>query len=72
MTARRRGQSGSTNHCQPRANDDLFSFIAIPLSQLATGPLAAVLGAGRLAVLCGVVYLIAALLPLLSRETRQG
>jgi MFS family permease len=54
------------------AFDDLFSFIAIPLSQLATGPLAAALGAGRLALLCGVTYLIAALLPLLSRETRQG
>ncbi|MEV4283519.1 MFS transporter [Actinoplanes xinjiangensis] len=54
------------------AFDDLFSFIAIPLSQLATGPLAAALGAGRLALLCGAAYLIAALLPLLSRETRQG
>jgi predicted MFS family arabinose efflux permease len=54
------------------AFDDLFSFIAIPLSQLATGPLAAALGARRLVLLCGAAYLIAALLPLLSRETRQG
>ncbi|GIE12489.1 MFS transporter [Paractinoplanes ferrugineus] len=54
------------------AFDDLFSFIAIPLSQLATGPLAAALGAGQLALLCGVAYAIAALVPLLSRETRQG
>jgi MFS family permease len=54
------------------AFDDLFSFIAIPLSQVATAPLAAALGAGRLALLCGVAYLIAALVPLLSRVTRQG
>jgi hypothetical protein len=54
------------------AFDDLFSFLTIPLSQLATGPLAAALGAGTVALLCGVVYVIAALLPLLSRATRQG
>jgi hypothetical protein len=54
------------------AFDDLLSFIAIPLSQLAAGPLAAALGAGPVALLCGVVYLVAALLPLLSRDTRQG
>jgi hypothetical protein len=52
------------------AYDDLFSFIAIPLSQLATGPLAAAVGAARLAVACGVTYVVAALLPLLSREVR--
>ncbi|WP_239166826.1 MFS transporter [Actinoplanes italicus] len=54
------------------AFDDLLSFIAIPLSQLAAGPLAAALGAGRVAGLAGVAYLGAALLPLLSREVRQG
>jgi predicted MFS family arabinose efflux permease len=54
------------------AFDDLFSFITIPLSQLVTGPLAAALGAGTVALLCGVAYVIAALLPLFSRETRQG
>jgi hypothetical protein len=52
--------------------DDLLSFLAIPLSQLAVGPLAAALGAGRVAVLCGVTYLVAALAPLLSRQIRRG
>ncbi|WP_433789231.1 MFS transporter [Actinoplanes sp. CA-252034] len=54
------------------AFDDLFSFVAIPLSQLAVGPLAAAVGAGRVAVLCGVAYLVAALLPLLGEEMRRG
>lgn len=54
------------------AFDDLFSYLAIPLSQLATGPLAATLGAGRLALLCGVTYAVAALLPLISKEIRRG
>ncbi|HEX5995551.1 MAG TPA: MFS transporter [Jiangellales bacterium] len=53
------------------AYDDLFSFIAIPLSQLAVGPLAASVGAPRLAVMCGLGYVAAALLPLLSREVRE-
>ena len=53
------------------AYDDLFSFIAIPLSQLAAGPLAASIGAPRLAVMCGLGYVVAALLPLLSREVRR-
>ena len=52
--------------------DDLFSFAAIPLSQLAVGPLVAAIGASRLALLCGVGYLVASLLPLLSREVRTG
>lgn len=53
------------------AYDDLFSFIAIPLSQLAVGPLTASVGAPRLAVLCGLAYVVAALLPLLNREVRE-
>ncbi|WP_157751463.1 MFS transporter [Actinoplanes derwentensis] len=54
------------------AFDDLFSFIAIPLSQLAAGPLAAALGAGPVALACGVVYVIAALVPLLSTQARRS
>lgn len=54
------------------AYDDLLSFIAIPLSQLAVGPLAASMGASRLAVLCGLGYVVAALLPLLSTEVREA
>ncbi|HWS35713.1 MAG TPA: MFS transporter [Actinoplanes sp.] len=54
------------------AFDDLFSYLAIPLSQLATGPLAATFGAGRVALLCGVTYLVAALVPLFSSQVRRG
>ncbi|AEV81436.1 major facilitator superfamily protein [Actinoplanes sp. SE50] len=52
--------------------DDLFSFIAIPLSQVAMGPLAAAAGAGRVVVVCGVAYVGACLLPFLSPEIRRG
>jgi MFS family permease len=52
------------------AFDDLFSYAAIPLSQLAAGPLAAAIGAHRLALLCGLAYAVAALMPLASREIR--
>ncbi|MDI6103747.1 MFS transporter [Actinoplanes sp. NEAU-A12] len=54
------------------AFDDLFSYAAIPLSQLAAGPLAAAIGAHRLALLCGLVYAVAALAPLASREVRRA
>ncbi len=53
------------------AYDDLFSFIAIPASQLAVGPLAGALGAPRLAVICAIAYVVASLLPLLNREVRS-
>jgi hypothetical protein len=54
------------------AFDDLFSFVTVPVSQVAVGPLAGWLGAGRVAVGCGLVFVVAALLPLLSAETRAG
>lgn len=51
--------------------DDLFSYLAIPISQLAVGPLSAALGPAPLALICGVGYLIASLGPLASRDVRQ-
>ena len=53
------------------AYDELLSYVAIPLSQLAVGPLAAVYGAQEVSVACGVAYLVVSLLPLLSREVRD-
>ncbi|MFF1795533.1 MFS transporter [Kitasatospora sp. NPDC058263] len=52
------------------AYDELLSFVAIPLSQLAVGPLAAVYGAREVVLACGVAYIALCLLPLLSREVR--
>lgn len=51
--------------------DDLLAYIAIPLSQLAVGPLAAAHGAARIAGFCGFGYLVAALLPLLNSTIRH-
>jgi MFS family permease len=53
------------------AYDDLFSYLAIPLSQLAVGPLAGAMGAARVALICGVGFVGASLLPLLSRDVRR-
>jgi MFS family permease len=53
------------------AYDELLSYLAIPLSQLAVGPLAAAYGAKEVSVACGVAYLAVCLLPLLSREVRK-
>jgi MFS family permease len=53
------------------AYDDLLSYLAIPLSQLAVGPLAAMYGAKEVSVACGIAYLIVSLVPLLSREVRN-
>ncbi|WP_221329684.1 MFS transporter [Actinoplanes sp. L3-i22] len=52
--------------------DDLFSFVTVPLSGLAVGPFAGWFGASRVAGVCGVVFVVAALVPLLSAETRRG
>lgn len=52
------------------SNDDLLSYLSIPLSQLLVGPLAAAFGASTVALAAGFLYLIAALSPLLSREVR--
>jgi MFS family permease len=53
------------------AYDDLLSYLAIPLSQLAVGPLAATYGAKEVSVVCGVAYVVVCALPLLSREVRD-
>lgn len=52
--------------------DDLFSFLAIPLSQLAVGPLATAAGADRVALWCAVGYVGATLLPFISPVIRRG
>jgi MFS family permease len=52
------------------AYDELLSYVAIPLSQVAVGPLAAAFGAQEVTLVCGVAYLVVCLLPLLNREVR--
>jgi len=52
------------------AYDDLLSYVAIPLSQLAVGPLAAAYGAKEISLVCGIAYVVVCVLPLLSREVR--
>lgn len=54
------------------AYDDLLSYLAIPLSQLAVGPLAATYGAKDVSIACGVAFIVVCLLPLLNREVRDG
>lgn len=53
------------------AYDDLLSYLAIPLSQLAVGPLAATYGAKEVSLACGIAFIVVCLLPLLSREVRN-
>lgn len=53
------------------AYDDLLSYLAIPLSQLAVGPLAARYGAREVSVVCGIAVIVVCLAPLLSREVRE-
>jgi MFS family permease len=53
------------------AYDDLLSYLAIPLSQLAVGPLAALYGAKEVSIACGVAVIVVCLLPLLSPEVRD-
>lgn len=50
--------------------DELLSFVAIPVGMVVVGPLAAVFGAGRVAVVAGGCYLFAAWSSLLSKEVR--
>lgn len=52
------------------AYDELLSYVAIPLSQLAVGPLAAAYGAKEVMVACGLACVVVCLLPLLSRDVR--
>jgi MFS family permease len=51
--------------------DDLLSYLAIPIGQLAVGPLAQVLGGRSVAFGAGVIYALAAVSPLLSRSVRM-
>jgi hypothetical protein len=53
------------------AYDDLLSYLAIPLSQLAVGPLAATYGAKEVSTACGIAFIVICLSPLLSREVRD-
>lgn len=53
------------------AYDDLLSYLAIPLSQIAVGPLAIAFGASRVSIACGVAYIAACLFPLASRAIRH-
>ena len=53
------------------AYDELLSYLAIPLSQLAVGPLAATFGAREVSVVCGVAFIVVCLVPLVSREVRD-
>lgn len=52
------------------AYDELLSYVAIPLSQLAVGPLAAWHGAAEVSVVCGVAFVVVCLAPLVSGEVR--
>lgn len=52
------------------AYDDLLSYLAIPLSQLAVGPLSSTFGAPKVALTCGIAYIGASLLPLANRQVR--
>ena len=51
--------------------DQLGSFVAIPLGQLAAGPLAARFGVGDVIATAGACYLVVALGTLLSRDVRR-
>ncbi|MDO5727313.1 MAG: MFS transporter [Bowdeniella nasicola] len=51
--------------------DDAFAFAAVPLSQLAAGPLAEVIGIHRLLGMCALGIVAFQLLPLISPAVRQ-
>jgi MFS family permease len=51
--------------------DDLLSFATVPIGQLLVGPVAEAFGAERVALVCGVGYVLASLAPLVFREVRQ-
>lgn len=53
------------------AYDDLLSYLAIPVSQLAAGPLAQSYGARQVSLVCGLGYVAACLLPLASHDVRH-
>lgn len=51
--------------------DDLLSYAAIPIGQLSVGPLAAAYGGFRVTTVAGVVYVAAAVFPLLFQPVRR-
>ncbi|WP_344637459.1 MFS transporter [Kitasatospora cystarginea] len=51
--------------------DDLLSYVAIPIGQLCVGPLAHRFGGFRVTTTAGLVYLVAAVAPLLSGTVRR-
>ncbi|MEV4439225.1 MFS transporter, partial [Streptomyces sp. NPDC049577] len=51
--------------------DDLLSYLAIPVGQLAVGPLAGAFGGFRVATAAGALYVAAALAPLASTAVRR-
>jgi len=51
--------------------DDLLSYAAIPLGQLAAGPLAAVLGARAICLIAGLVWMTVTVVPLLNQSVRD-
>jgi len=51
--------------------DNLLSFASIPIGQLCVGPLAQTFGAFRLTMIAGIIYMIAAVIPLASCAVRQ-
>ncbi|MER5916603.1 MFS transporter [Streptomyces sp. NPDC001982] len=51
--------------------DDVLSFAAIPVGQLAVGPLTQAFGSHAVALWCGVVLSLAAAAPVLSRSVRD-
>lgn len=53
------------------AYDDLISYLAIPLSEVAIGPLVQAYGASHVSIACAVAYIAACLFPLANRELRN-
>jgi MFS family permease len=51
--------------------DDLLSYAAIPLGQLAAGPLAGILGARTVCLISGSVWMTVTIVPLLNRSVRD-
>lgn len=52
--------------------DDLGAYIGIPLAQLTTIPIASAVGYGKFATIGGIIFIVAALAPLLSKSLRSG
>jgi hypothetical protein len=51
--------------------DDLLSFSSVPVGLLLVGPAAAKWGAETVTLVCGMVFVVAALLPLGVRSVRN-